>query len=74
LFNLTIPTSAALGLYTGMFNLLGGTGGDLNLIGTQTFQVNVVPEPDGFVLIALGCAGLAMLSRRGATAIAGVRQ
>lgn len=69
LFNLTIPAATTLGNYAGTFNLLGGTGSsDQNLIGSASFNVNVVnvlvPEPSTGAAALLGLGALALQLRR----------
>jgi hypothetical protein len=62
LFDVTIPLNTPAGSYTQAFNLLGGTGpSDQNLIGTATFQINVVPEPGTGVMTALAGGLLVLL-------------
>ncbi len=64
LFNITIPSGAALGTYVGTFNLLGGdTPADFDVLASSTFAVTVVPEPSSALLIAAGIGAL-ILRRR----------
>ncbi|HYP06439.1 MAG TPA: PEP-CTERM sorting domain-containing protein [Bryobacteraceae bacterium] len=64
LFSVMIPGGAALGLYAGTFNVLGGdTPTSFDLLATQTFAVNVVPEPSS-ALLALGGVFALILRRR----------
>lgn len=69
LFNVTIPSEAALGTYAGTFTLLGGdTPGDLNVLASATFGVTVVPEPSSALLIAAGI-GMIVLRRAASCAL-----
>jgi hypothetical protein len=64
LFNITIPSGAALGTYVGTFNVLGGdTPADLDVLASSTFAVTVVPEPSSALLIAT-VIGALILRRR----------
>ncbi|MCU1323233.1 MAG: putative exosortase interaction protein [Acidobacteriaceae bacterium] len=70
LFTVTLPSNIASGLYTGFFEILGGSdGGSLDTLQSVNFQVNVapvvsaVPEPESLMLLAAGLPGLAVLAR-----------
>ena len=65
LFNVTVPSGTAFGLYTGTFNVLGGdTGSELDVLDTVTFGVQAVPEPATTALVAAGLLGLTAAVRR----------
>jgi hypothetical protein len=52
ILDVTVGTGAAFGLHVGSMSILGGaTSNDQTTQATQTFAVNVVPEPGTFVLI-----------------------
>jgi hypothetical protein len=55
LFTASIPTNAGLGLYVGVFSVLGGDNpAAQNVLGNADFGVNVVPEPGTVSLVAAG--------------------
>lgn len=65
LFRITVPNAAALGLYAGTVSILGGdTASDQDVLASETFAVNVVPEPSSIVLAVGGMAGLGLFRRR----------
>ena len=70
LFTIFIPTGTADSIYTGSFSILGGPDGStLDVLDTATFEVDVtspstVPEPNTFLLLAIGLSGLAIAVRR----------
>ncbi len=68
LFTIAIPSVAATGTYSGVFDILGGAdGGASDDLGEATFQVNAqspVPEPGNVLLVATGLAGLAFAGFR----------
>ena len=69
LFAVSIPSATALGLYNGVFNIVGGPGANDQLVlGTTNFQVNVVsassiPEPASGLLLLIGGAFIPLLRR-----------
>ena len=65
LFSAMVPDGSALGLYTGTFNILGGAAAtDPNVLATQTFAVQVVPEPATWTIAALALGVLGAVRRR----------
>ena len=66
LFTVFIPVSTPLGIYGGIFNILGGPRvNDQTVLGTASFQVNVVsvtatPEPASGLLFLVGGALLGL--------------
>jgi hypothetical protein len=51
LFTALIPAGAPLGLYVGSFSILGGDNpGAMNVLATETFAVQVIPEPGTFAM------------------------
>jgi hypothetical protein len=59
LFTVTIPAGTMNGNYLGSFTLLGGAdGGASNVLGTDSFDVVVTPEPSSILLSMTGMAGL----------------
>jgi PEP-CTERM motif len=68
LFSVMVPGATSLGLYTGTFNILGGAAADdLNVLATETFAVQVVPEPSTWTVavLALGFLGALKCVREG---------
>jgi hypothetical protein len=70
LLDVSLDTTVPNGLYTGTLTLLGGTGPDGNpndttFLGSNAFQVRVVPEPGVMSLLAAGgVVGAAFMTRR----------
>lgn len=64
MFEVNIPGGQAIGPYTGLFTVLGGTDGtQLNNLGSAQFEVDVMtPEPAYYLLVA--CALAFMMVRR----------
>ena len=66
IFTVFVPVATPTGLYAGVFTVLGGpTGGDLDVLATQAFTVDVravqpaaVPEPATLSLVSLGAVAL----------------
>ncbi len=61
LFTVLVPSTTLPGLYSGLFDILGGaTPSDLGVLATQTFAVNVlaapaaIPEPATLSLVIVG--------------------
>jgi hypothetical protein len=65
LFNVDVPPGT-LGDYSGSFQILGGydNSGDLNVLGTANFEVEVTPEPTSIVLLGTGLVAFAGSLRR----------
>jgi hypothetical protein len=72
LFTVSVPGGLTPGLYTGSFEILGGTDPNdfTDTLGTASFNVNVTPEPSSLLLLFTGaCAGAMALRRKhGSTA------
>jgi hypothetical protein len=66
LFSVLIDPSTPFGTYSlNLFNIVGGPDAvTQNLLATQTFTVNVVPEPASVLLMMAAAAGLCLLCRR----------
>jgi hypothetical protein len=65
LFNVDIPDRTPVGLYTGSFEIVGGDPSDFtDVAGSAVFNVNVTPEPSGFLLFGAGVLVLGVLARR----------
>jgi len=67
IFELDIAPGTPAGLYSGTIQILGGYNGpeaDFDPLATQSFQVDVAPEPAAAGLMLAGLAGLAMIRRR----------
>jgi uncharacterized repeat protein (TIGR01451 family) len=61
------PIGSTFGLHTGSMSILGGsTPNELTTQATQTFAVNVVPEPASAALLIVGLAGFRWIKRRSA--------
>jgi hypothetical protein len=65
LFTITLPSSIAQGVYTGFFEIQGGSDpSSQNILGTVTYSVGVTPEPSTWLLLSTGVAlGIISLSR-----------
>jgi len=67
LFTIDLPPGTLDGIYTGSFQILGGSDPsvpDPTLTKPVDFQVTVTPEPASILLMATGLAGLAGTIRR----------
>jgi hypothetical protein len=66
LFNVDVPVGTPFALYTGSFEILGGTdpSDDTDVAGSAVFDVNVTPEPSSFLLIGTALLALTGLARR----------
>ncbi len=70
LFNVTIPADATPGAYSGVFDVLGGTGDGSYIVGSAEFTLDVqgtpsaVPEPATWAMMLLGLAGIGFTRRR----------
>ncbi|MFZ1086776.1 MAG: PEP-CTERM sorting domain-containing protein [Terracidiphilus sp.] len=65
MFDVTVPLGTAPGIYVGWMEVLGGSDGNAsNLLGSESFTVDVTPEPASLLLLASGVAGIAGLLRR----------
>jgi len=67
ILDVTAPTvPATFGLRTGSMSILGGANAnELTTQASQTFAVNVVPEPGGFTLLLVGLSAFGWARRRG---------
>lgn len=65
-FDISVPSTAQSGLYSGEFDILGGANANAQTtVGTATFAVSVpVPEPGTFGSVIAGVAGVMWLFRR----------
>ncbi len=65
LFNVDIPLGTPAGLYTGYFQITGGTDSSSeDVLGTADFDVaTMAPEPSSLLLILTGIAGLTATRR-----------
>jgi hypothetical protein len=65
LFTVYIPNGTPDGLYTGNFEILGGSPSDFSdVVGTANFNVEVTPEPSSLLLLGTGLLVLTTLTRR----------
>jgi len=65
ILSVTVATGTSFGLYTGNFEILGGsTPLDFAPQGSATFAVNVVPEPGSLMLVTSSCSLLWIVRRR----------
>jgi hypothetical protein len=73
LFTVFIPNGTPDGLYTGTFNILGGSPSDFtDVVASANFDVGITPEPTSFVLLLTGLlTGLVMIGLLRYRAMAG---
>ena len=65
MFDITVPLGTTPGIYVGWMEILGGSDGNAsNVLGSESFTVDVSPEPSSLLLLASGLAGIAGLLRR----------
>jgi hypothetical protein len=65
ILDVLVPGGTPPGLYTGSFSVVGGdSAASLDVLTTNAFAVQVVPEPATSGLIAVGVTGLFLLRRR----------
>jgi hypothetical protein len=67
-FTLPLSSTLAPGIYTGSFEILGGSDGSAyEVLSSTNFQASVIaatPEPDSLLLFGIGVALLAVYTRR----------
>jgi hypothetical protein len=64
-FDVAAPLGAPFGLYSGRFDILGGsTPNELGTVGSATYVVNVVPEPATVWMLLAGAICLGLIRRR----------
>ena len=65
-FQIAVPTTAGVGMYLGVFSILGGdTPSSQDVLATREFGVQIVPEPSAWALTFGGLlGGMAFQSRR----------
>ena len=75
LFNIDVPIGTPIGLYTGYFDITGGSDSNAgDTVGEANFDVYVTPEPSGLLLLGSGLAALTLAKaqrRKGASERAG---
>ena len=66
LFTVTLPASIAQGVYSGFFEIQGGSDpSSQDILGTVSYSVGVTPEPSTWLLLSTGVTlGVISLTRR----------
>ena len=65
ILDVTAASGSTFGLHVGSMSILGGANAsELTTQATQTFAVNVVPEPGGLTLLLVGLSALGWVRRR----------
>jgi hypothetical protein len=66
LFTVTLPASIAQGVYTGFFEIQGGSDpSSQDILGTVSYSIGVTPEPSTWLLLSTGVAlGIISFTRR----------
>jgi hypothetical protein len=65
LFTFDVLPGAASGAYAGVYSVLGGIGaGNFDVVGSQTFTVNVAPEPNLTLPLGISLAAFCLLRRK----------
>ena len=69
LFTVTVLPGTLAGLYSGVFQILGGSGdSSQDIVGSAEFNINVdsqpVPEPSSLILLLIGMCGVVGVFRR----------
>ena len=68
LFQVDVPDGTPIGLYTGTYDLQGGVGtnnqSNFDVIESQVFSINVIPEPSTLLLLGSSLTALYLRKRR----------
>ena len=65
ILDVSVPANAPFGLYSGNFDILGGSNASAQVtLGSAAFAVNVVPEPGTLVSVLTGGVCLLLLRKR----------